>query len=107
MTHNQANVIYKNVKQGKLTVDARIINRIYLEADSCMYYANLSKTDTQKDNDKRLETAIMDAVFNNQFNKAQELINERYGWVVEYAEEQKAKAERKALKKQMAAQLAI
>lgn len=74
-----ANIIYKNFKQGNIELSKKVIERIYLEADSCMAYANAYNTNLE--NDRKVESEIIESLINGTYAKAQELLNKRYNWL--------------------------
>lgn len=82
MTHKMANIIYRNSKLGNITLDKRVINRIYIEADSCMYYANLYTGELKLQENRQIESKIIENLINGNYNQAQSLLNEYYAWVL-------------------------
>lgn len=82
MTRKMVNVIYRNNKLGNISIDSKIISRLYLEADSDMTYANAYMSEFQRDQKKEIESQIMDNLINGNYLVAEELINNEYSWVL-------------------------
>ena len=79
MTLKMANIIYRNHKLGNITVSPKVINRIYTEADSCMYYANIYNANLE--HDRETESQIIEALIEGNYEKAQSLLDDYYKWV--------------------------
>lgn len=82
MTKKMVNVIYRNNKLGNISIDNKIISRLYLEADSDMTYANAYMSELQRDQKKEVENQIMDNLISGNYLIAEELINNEYSWVL-------------------------
>lgn len=79
MTHKMANIIYRNHKLGNITVSPKVINRIYTEADTCMFYANMYNPHLEQD--RETESQIIGALIEGNYEKAQSLLDDFYKWV--------------------------
>ncbi|MCM1259609.1 MAG: hypothetical protein NC182_01535 [Prevotella sp.] len=82
MTRKMVNVIYRNNKLGNISIDSKIISRLYTEADSDMTYANAYMSELQRDQKKEIESQIMENLINGNYLVAEELINNEYSWVL-------------------------
>lgn len=91
-TRKQVNVVFAKAKSGTLKIEKWFVNELYVLAD---YYGYDDKCEVERS--ERQVKQILEAVFDNDIEKAQSLINEAEDdWFNSYSRKTQAKCNRTA-----------